>query len=856
MKKTIAIFFTTLSILLLCTTLMGQNERYTLSGYIEDAESGEKLLAATVFEKTTASGTISNTFGFYSLTLPAGTYEIQFSYIGFQTQIITVVLDKNVNQNISLGASIDLDVVEIVAEEVEKIEEKTQMSTIDIPIKEIKKLPALLGEVDVLKIIQLMPGVQSGTEGTSGIYVRGGGPDQNLILLDGVPVYNVSHLGGFFSVFNADAVRNVELIKGGFPARYGGRLSSVVNITLKEGNKNHLKAEGSIGLISSKLTIEGPLGKKKKTSFIVSGRRTYIDLLTRPLIKAAGKQTGSYSNGEDATTNFSYSGTGGYFFYDLNAKVNHQLTKKDRLYLSFYSGRDIGDSKTEGQDQTIKTNGDITSESNYDDEFSINWGNLITALRWNHEFSPRLFANSTFTLSRYDFKTGNKSESDYFYVNQDQTGMPIDTFMSDDLFDFSYGSKVIDLGGKIDFDFLPSPNHYVKFGTNFTHHNFLPGELKYKEEYGNGEFNVDTSFAAQKIKANEIFVYAEDDYKVNDKFKINVGLHASLFDVQDTVYTSLEPRISARYLVKPNLSLKGSLVRMTQYLHLLTNASLALPTDLWVPPTNKVGPQRSWQFALGAAQTFDNTYEVSLEGYYKKITDILAYREGSSITLIGDDWEDGVTVGDGWSYGAELFLQKKKGRTTGWIGYTLSWSKRQFAGKQHPNIPDLYFEPLNFGEIFPYKYDRRHDLSIAVTHKHNDKWDFSGAFVYGTGNAITLPRVEYLANTNVENNYGGFYGSQPTIEENPGRNSHRIPAYHRLDLSVTKKSKPKKWGYGYWNLSVYNIYNRKNIFFIYRSDDFINGERQTGFKQLSPFTIIPSVSYKFEVVPKSARGDR
>lgn len=843
MIKNVILFLNVWFCLCAINTVQGQTERFTLSGYIEDADSGEKLIASTVFEKSTASGTVSNNFGFYSMTLPAGTYEIQYSYIGYQSQVLTIDLNKNVTQNISLASSIDLETVEIIAEEVEKIEEKSQMSTIDIPMKEIKKLPAFLGEVDVLKVIQLLPGVQSGTEGTSGIYVRGGGPDQNLILLDGVPVYNVSHLGGFFSVFNADAVRNVELIKGGFPARYGGRLSSVVNISLKEGNKNELKAEGSIGFISSKLTVEGPLGKQKKTSFIVSGRRTYIDLLTRPLIKAAGKQEGTYQSG-DRTYYDRSSGSGGYFFYDLNAKINHQFTDKDRLYFSYYSGRDKGSSDVESYSRRTSSEGELLSENSYTDQFSLNWGNLITAVRWNHEFSPRLFANSTFTLSKYDFKTGFFSDGFYTYKNVDDNGVTTDSVRYEDYIDFSYGSKVTDLGGKIDFDFLPTPNHYIKFGTNFTHHNFLPGELNIEERFS--DYNLDTSYAARSIKANEIFVYAEDDYKVNDKLKVNFGLHASLFDVEDTVYYSLEPRISARLMLKPNLSIKGSFVRMSQYLHLLTNASLSLPTDLWVPPTNKVGPQRSWQAALGVAQTFDGKYEVSLEGYYKKIKDILSYKEGSSITLIGDDWEKGVTVGDGWSYGGELFIQKKKGRTTGWIGYTLSWSKRQFAGKQHENIPDLYFEPLNFGEIFPYKYDRRHDLSVALTHKLNEKWDFSGSFVFGTGNAITLPQFEYQSyGANAFNNF--YYN--PTIEQGGSRNSHRLPAYHRLDFSATFKAKPKKWGEAYWNISIYNVYNRKNVFFIYRNEeyDIQTGQQKPGFKQLSLFTIIPSISYQFKI---------
>ncbi len=440
------------------TTASFAQDKFTVSGTVTDQASGEHLIGATIRDLKSGKGTVTNTFGFYSLTLPSDSALIAITYIGYKPGAFQFLLDKNTTQNVALEQSSVLQEVEIKAERYERIEERAQMGRIDIPIQQIKNVPAFLGEKDVLKALQLLPGISGGGEGQSGIYVRGGGPDQNLILLDGVPVYNVSHLFGFFSVFNPDAVKDVSLIKGGFPARYGGRLSSVVEINMKEGNENEFHAEGTIGLIASKLTLEGPI-KKGKSSFIVSGRRTYIDILARPIIKAGFKADGT-------------DGVVGYFFDDVNAKVNYRLSEKDRVYLSFYTGQDKFYLNFEEND------------TDYEDAFKagLGWGNITSALRWNHIWSPKLFANSTLTYSRYKFNTSNGFESREL-ENQ--------AVISEDKFDLSYFSGINDVAAKIDFDFLPSPEHYIRFGANAILHTFKPGA--FHASYSSFEAGVDTS---------------------------------------------------------------------------------------------------------------------------------------------------------------------------------------------------------------------------------------------------------------------------------------------------------------------------------------------------------------------------
>ncbi len=767
-------------------------QSFTISGYIEDKSSGEKLISANLFDDISVSGTVSNNFGFYSITLPEGAVELTASYIGFQSVYANFELTRDTTLNFELPSSVEFEEVVITADRNSegRIEERTQMSTVEVPIEQIKKIPALLGETDVIKALQLLPGVQSGGEGQSGLYVRGGSPDQNLILLDGVPVYNANHLFGFFSVFNADAIKDVKLIKGGFPARYGGRLSSVLEINMKEGNKNEFHGEGAIGLVASKLTLEGPI--TDKTSFIVSGRRTYVDILAQPFIKKSFEEEGT-------------DGSTGYYFYDLNVKVNHTFSDKDRLFLSAYRGRDNFYLNTK----------ELDSDPSDVLKFNLGWGNITTALRWNHLINPKLFVNTTATYSKYNFGVLSAFAEEYNDPEENES------------ISLEYDSGIRDYALKLDFDYLPTPDHFVRFGIQGIAHRFNPGVFDLKQTNPDSEIDIDTEISQEIINATELAAYVEDDFLIFDKLKINAGLHVSAFLVQGENYASLQPRLSTRYLLDNGVALKASFATMRQYIHLLSNEGIGLPTDLWLPSTAKVRPQDSWQVAGGLAKSLgDNSYELSVEGYYKKMKNLIAYRDGSGLFEF-NDWQERVVRGEGDSYGIELFLQKKKGRLNGWVGYTLSKSNRRF-------------DELNFGETFPYTYDRRHDFSIVANYDLTDRISFGGTWVYGTGNAITL------ANSNFRGIYDdGGSGNSSSLSFYKNRNNFRMRSYHRLDFGFTftkkKKRHTRKWAIG-----AYNAYSRKNPFFIYVDSDFVDGRNQRVLKQASLFPLIPYVSYSFK----------
>ena len=778
-KLTLLLFFLSFS------TVKAQ--KFTISGYISDEKNGEKLIGANIYEPKLKTGTSTNLYGFFSLTLPASdSVYLVMKYIGYQPKVFNLKLDKDIKLNVNLSPSIDLKTVEIVEERLERIEEQSQMSVIEIPISQIKSIPALLGEVDVLKGLQLLPGVQSGNEGSSGLYVRGGGPDQNLILLDGAPVYNVSHLFGFFSVFNADAIRNVQLTKGGFPARYGGRLSSVIEINMKEGNANKISGEGSLGLIASKLTLEGPL-IKNKASFIVSARRTYIDYLLKPITKKM------------------YGGPTGYYFYDLNAKLNYKVSEKDHIFLSSYGGDDRFYSRTK---ETYNINGTTYED---DSNFSLGWGNITSTLRWNRIITPKLFCNTSLIYSKYNFDFRSKMSN--------KVTAPIDSTIFE--FNGHYLSGIQEWSGKIDFDFHPSPDHSIKFGAGNIYHQFNTGATQITGlNIGN------TEEIPKPIYAHEQSAYFEDDWKISSRLKANTGIHYAGFLVNNKYYKSLQPRISSRYMLNQNWALKGSYASMMQFLHLLTNTGVGLPTDLWVPATELTKPQEAWQTAVGAAKTLkfrEQNYEFSLEGYYKHMKNMIEYKEGANFLDQSKDWQQKVEVGDGLAYGTELFLQKKTGKTTGWIGYTLSWSERQFKN-------------LNLGKKFPYKYDRRHDFSFVVTHQLKENIDIAATWVYGTGNAITLPITTYqgFSNTNGYREEIYYYGE---------RNSFRMRSYHRLDLGINFR-KFTKWGERTINVSLYNAYSRRNPFYYELTTNLRTGNRQ--LVQHSLFPIIPSISYNFK----------
>ena len=810
-----------LLIFFLCSLGVGwaqEKRQYTISGYLSDAQNGEKLISAKVYEQHSQRGVLTNAYGFYSLSLPAGPVVLTAGESGYEARTVEFELMRDTIIHFALKVY-QLEEVSISADEVKRIEEETDMSAVVIPIRQIKSLPALLGEVDVIKAVQLLPGVQSGSEGSTGLYVRGGGPDQNLILLDDVPLYYVSHLGGLFSVFNADALSYVKLIKGGFPARYGGRLSSVLDIRMKEGNMKRFEAEGSIGLLASKLSIQGPI-IKDKTSFIVSGRRTYLDLLTRPISRSAS----------DGEVSF------GYYFYDLNAKINHIFSDKDRLYLSTYLGDDdIG--------FRIKDDyGSPGSPDYYESRIKskTQWGNKLGALRWNHIWNPSLFSNLTATYTDYRFGVKN----DVFDAWNDNGEDVRDEFF------LGYRSGIRDVGARLDFDWYPHASHRIGFGVATTRHQFTPGLIGFKYSE-NGNTDVDTTFGDDAILSLETSAYVEDKLKIGQRLSANLGVHAVWYREKEKDFYSLQPRLSARYQLMDHLSIKASYVEMTQYIHLLTNSSVGLPIDLWVPATDLVPPQTSQQAAVGIASSlWDEKFELSLEGYYKKMHGLIAYKEGVNFFLggfTGQDWQRQLeTDGEGEAYGLEFLLQKKKGKTTGWLGYTLSWNNRQFS-------------ELNAGIAYPYKYDRRHDVSLVVSHKLSDRVSISGTWVYGTGNAFSLASGGYALTVPVyglqgsspsgwRQHRGGFDYGGISLYEN-GKNGFRMEDYHRLDLGISF-TKEKSWGERSWNISIYNAYNRRNPFTYYLGKDYDTTNPddlgKTVLKRVSIFPIIPSVSYSFK----------
>jgi outer membrane receptor for ferrienterochelin and colicin len=764
--------------------IQAQN-KFTISGYITEKGSKENLPGVTVYVPKLKLGTSSNNYGFFSITLPKDSVEVVFSYVGFKAKKLSLYLDKDVNFNVEMSTE-ELEEVTISAEQSRTISEETQMSTVDIPIEQIKQIPALLGEKDVLKVIQLMPGVQKGSEGSAGIYVRGGGPDQNLIILDEAPVYNANHLFGFFSVFNGDALKSVELIKGGFPARYGGRLSSVIDLQMKDGNKEKLHGEAGIGLIASRLTLEGPI-IKNKCSFLVSARRTYIDALIYPFLPKNGKA--------------------GYYFYDMNAKLNYVFNDKDRLYLSGFFGKDKFYLRSKSTDTESKA--------------GLDWGNTTGTLRWNHLFNSRLFSNLSLIFTRYQL--GIESQEKY----------------GTDYYNLKYVSNIRDLGAKYNFDFMPDPNHYIKFGVNSTWHHFVPQAVVVKSSDPGNELNNKSA----AIDTYEGGIFVEDDWRVTSKLKMNVGFRLSGFSSRGDNFVNPEPRAAARYLLGKDFSLKASYALMNQYLHLLSNTGIGLPTDLWVPATNRVKPQQSQQVALGLAKDLkDQNLTITVEGYYKWMKNVLNYKEGSSFLNIGDnsdtgtqnDWQDKVTSGKGLSYGAEILIQKKVGKFTGWIGYTLSWTW-------------LQFDSLNFGERYPARYDRRHDISVVGIYKINDHITLSSTWVYGTGNAITLPVASYVieqhAVSGPQQSQLAGYWPYSAVSDYGKKNSFRMSPYHRMDIGIQFHKKLKRCVRTF-EFSVYNVYSRQNPFFYFAEYD--RDTKKNKLMQISLFPILPSVSWSYK----------
>ena len=759
----------------------------TISGYVEDAESGERLPGATVSDPDLNIGSVTNQYGFYSLTVRRDSFTLAFAYLGYETVEHTLTLSADTTLDVALApSSIGLEGIEVVAR-ADSLIDSPQMGRHDVAVEQIQSLPALLGEVDIQKTLQLLPGVQSGSEGRSGFYVRGGGPDQNLILLDGLPLYNPSHLFGFLSVFNADAMKHVELIKGGFPARYGGRLSSVVNLTMKEGNLKGYGADVGTGLVASRITLEGPI-VRDKASFLFTGRRTFADLLARPFLP-------------DDTR-------GGYFFYDLNFKANYIVSRKDRIYVSGYSGRDLFYSSDEWD------TGEFTAD--------LGWRNRLAALRWNRLLGNRTFSNVLVGVTNYSFAIG---------VEDTDRG-----FTPDDL-DYesrtSYVSDILDYTAKADLEYRPSPSHYFRFGAEGIAHRFSPGRLWFNEKEG-GRTTQDTTLVSPVgvVRSGEAALYAEDDMSLFSGMRANAGLRIAWYFVDGDRYPSIEPRLSMSQRLSRQMSAKVSYVRMQQPVHFLT-ASTGNPfTDFWVSAMDRMPPQKSHQAAAGLVRNIrEGRYEASLEGYYKWMSGLIEYKAGTqTFDSVFRDWPELIETGRGAAYGVELFLQKKTGRISGWIGY--SWAK---ANRD--------FKNLNNGEIFPYRYDRRHDMSIVAQYRLTKNKEISVAWVFGSGYPAWLPVGRHAALVHDESRYYPR-GDRVVVDYGP-RNASRLRAYHRLDVAVHFR-KPRSWGERTLTFGAYNAYNRKNPFVVYPvSQQGPAAAASTfSFRQLSLFPVLPALAYR------------
>lgn len=775
-----------LTLLLTASQLFAQ-QKFTWKGYVKDSLTGETLINASVLVSNENRGVATNQYGYFSVTLPAGNYKLIFSFVGYTPKEIDADFSKDISQDILLvptAATMQDVVVTTAAQKRLNNVKSAQMGQVDLSINTVKSLPAFMGETDILKTLQLLPGVRNAGEGNSGFYVRGGGPDQNLILLDEAVVYNTGHLFGFFSVFNSDAVKNLSLIKGGMPPQYGGRLSSVIDIAMKDGNVNKTQVDAGIGLIASRLSIQGPI-IKNKASYIISARRTYIDVLMQPFIKKSSSFYGS-----------------GYYFYDLNAKVNYQISNNDHLYLSGYFGRD-----------KFKFNNARRSFST-----TIPWGNSTATFRWNHSFSKKLFSNVSLIYNDYKFD---------FLGKQDD-------------FKIGLSSGIKDWSAKADVDYFASTSHKIKFGGQYIYHTFFPSVAS-----GSQDSIVFAPANTQRKFANEFGLYIQDDWDVTNHIKINYGVRFSAFQqvgpytafatdangnkLDSTVYnrgqnvktySGFEPRITLRYGFDNNSSIKASVTRNLQYIHLVSNSGTTLPTDIWVPSTYRVQPQDGILYAAGYFRNFaNNMFETSLEVYYKTMQHQIEYKEGYTPGLA--DPEESFVFGKGWSYGSELFINKVKGRLTGWVGYTLSWTWRRFPA-------------LNEGRKYPSKYDRRHDLSIVGIYELSPKWKLSSTFVFGTGNATSLPERFYFVDGTLTQEFSSI-------------NAYRMKPYHRLDMAVTytpKQKKPRKYK-GSWVFSIYNAYSRQNPYFYYFDQDgrLADGSLKVTAKQVSLFPIIPAVTW-------------
>ena len=740
--------------------------KVTISGLITDAATGETLIGAGA--TVGKDGAVTNNFGFYSLTIPEKEeVQVTYSYVGYATQTVTIPARSNRTVHVQLVPGASLEEAVVTAQKESGIA-STKMSAIEVPLQVLKSAPALFGEADVIKTLQLLPGVQGGTEGFSGIYVRGGGPDENLLLLDGIPIYNAEHLLGIFSIFQPEAIKKMTLYKGSFPSRYGGRISSIVDVRTNDGNLYETHGNFGVSMLADKFHLEGPLWKGR-TSYSISARGMHTLLLT-PILKAVKFD-------------------GNYFFYDLDAKVTHRFDDRNRLYFNVYNGMDdLYYRHKETQDYTLEA----PIKSFDQGKLGIRWGNTVAALRWNHVLSGKLFSNTTLAYNRYRMVMETEM------LSEETVG---GTLSDRNLYRFDYRSGMRDWVLKTDFEYNPVPTHRIHFGGSYTHHTFIPETLtNVNQQIMDTQVQVDTTWhlkSNSRQTGHEVGLYAEDDIRLGQAWTLNPGLHVSLFNTQGKSYFSVEPRLSAKVDLAQDWSAKASYSRMSQYVHLLTSSQVSLPLDLWVPITKDIAPETADQYSLGFYYSGLRGWEFSLEGYWKKMNNVLEYKDGVSFLFNSDGWENKVETGRGRAMGLELFIEKTMGKTTGWLGYTLSRS-------------DRVFPTINAGRWFPYRYDRRHNVNLVVNHRFNEKLDLSATWTYASGGTTTIPERSVV----MVNPSGELF-----LEEYvPSRNNYRLPASHTLNLGFNFHRKHRR-GEGIWNLSIYNAYNRMNPNFVVRDTD-------------------------------------
>lgn len=769
------LFRITLILLFLFIIPISKSQNFSLNGTITDSKTGEQLIGAIVIIKEIPNtGAAANSYGYYTLIIPKGIYTVLVRYVGYENFEQKIDFNKNILLNLSLEPKgRELKEVEISADKPNENVTRTQMGVEKLTMKEIKQIPVLFGEQDLLKTLQLLPGVKSAGEGNAGFHVRGGGADQNLVLLDEAPVYNASHLLGFFSVFNSDAVKDVTLYKGGMPAEFGGRLSSVLDVKMNEGNQKRFGAKGGIGLIASRLTLEAPV-VKDRGSFMIAARRTYADAFLK---------LSADSNRRKSTL----------YFYDLNTKFNYKINEKNRIYASGYFGRDV---------------------FGFGDQFSFDWGNTTATVRWNHIFNSRIFSNSSFIYSNYNYRI---------------------SVQSGDL-NVKIGSTIKDLNFKQDYQYFVNNKNRVKFGWNVIHHTFIPGKIE-----GSGIFA--NAISNEKRYALESSVYGSQEINFSPLFTVNYGLRITDFrylgpgtiytyDTDGEVLTSryaaknevvktyinLEPRINASYLIDEKQSVKAAYSRTVQNLHLLSNTTSGNPTDIWVPSSNNVKPELGDQYSVGYFRNLkNNTFELSAESYYKNLYNQIDYKNGAQLAF-NQLVEGELVYGTGRAYGIELLGRKKVGKLTGWIGYTLSRTERKFR-------------EINDGKYFPARQDRTHDISVVVMYELNKKWSLSTNWVYYTGNAVTFPSGKYQ----IEGQLVNYYTE---------RNGYRMPDYHRLDFGATYYRKNTDTYESSWSFSIYNAYARRNAYIITFRES-ANDPNQNEAVQLSLFRLIPAITYNF-----------